>query len=136
MTTRTEEDDHEDQAACTYCGGPLWAFTSVQLCHPWPMRGIDKRTIRSKKITIAAAETNLARPFCSKCQRRPIEISRTRDDVVQDLMRELLHRGMKPKELQEIIDGHVSAIDFLAAIHPKDGRQKEPQPRGQWPTQV
>lgn len=117
--------DQETIQSCAYCGGKLQAITTVQVCHPYPPARdkIDKQYIKAKDVTVTGDELSTTRPFCVNhhCANvgRPLEPARSRTELIQDLMRELISRGMSARDLQKLVGGHVSAIDLLAATYPK-----------------
>lgn len=117
-------DSKLEPVQCQHCGNDLWAFTNVKLCSPWPLPGVSKAVIRDRRVAIAAADVSEARPFCPKCGWKLDDPARTKDEVIQDLMRELLLRGMEAGELQRVVGGNVSAIDLLAACYPKGGDRR------------
>ena len=116
-------DAEDTKEVCVHCGGQLWAITEVHVSHPYPVAKMNKELLKKRGVTIHGAELKGARPFCTnpECshQGRPMQPARTRTELIQDLMRELINRGMPAVELQQLVGGHVSAIDMLAAAYPK-----------------
>lgn len=117
------EPDTIDPVVCRDCGAKLWAISNIQVCHPWPMAKLNKQAIKRKDVSVVADEQVSARPFCTTpdCPSQGVERSpaRTRTEMIQDLMRELINRGMSPNDIQTLVRGHVSAIDLLAATYPR-----------------
>lgn len=117
------DDKPNEPIACRDCGSQLWAISNVQVCHPWPIAKLNKQAIKRGDVQVVADEQISARPFCTNpdCTSQGVQLSpaRTRTEMIQELMRALINRGMSPTELQTIVRGHVSAIDLLAATYPK-----------------
>ena len=120
MTKAWKEASEAKGNPCPKCGAELHAFYKVTLCAPYPFTpGFSKSALRAKTVSIVAADHDLTHPMCIGCGWHD-EPAKTEADVILTLMRELVHRGMKPSELQSLLhQSPVGAVDLLAATYPK-----------------
>ena len=121
MTKARKEAMAAEGTPCPGCGAALNALYHVTVCAPFPFSpGFTKAAFRASTVSIVAADHDLVKPWCGHCGWRETNHARTQSDVIQTLMRELIDRGMKPSELQGLLQqSTVSAVDVLAATYPK-----------------
>ena len=111
-----------EAAPCPSCGCALTALYQVTMSAPYPFRelGFSKQTIKSARVGVVATTWETASPFCANCGWHGDDNAEAgRSEVILRLMRELIQRGVKPSEVQRIVQGAVSSIDVLAATYPK-----------------
>lgn len=123
MNTALKRAHETDGVLCQTpgCNGRMSAFYRLTLNAPWPWRqvGFTKAAIKSRKIGIVACDWDTVNPFCPQCGKHLDRGALTKDDVIQRLMQELIMRGAKPSDVQELVGNAVSTIDVMAATYPK-----------------
>jgi len=124
MTKSWREANEAEGMPCPSCGAAVHAFYRVTVCAPYPFVTFTKASMRSKNLSIVAVDHDLVTPMCVGCGWRETRTMRTKSDVIQTLMRELINRGMKPSDLQALLNkSPVGAVDLMAAAYPKLAEQ-------------